>query len=698
MSIPVFCYHDTSPLGLPPELFARHLDAIRDAGYTTITGRELHAVCTGTAKPRRKTCVLTFDDGHVSNWLEAAPLLAERGMTGVFFVLADFIGAGPARRAGDVRYERMSDSLYAALRHGDTGQFMNEAELRALVDMGMDVQSHGCRHQGCFRNLTPNHTCGARKAHWCRSGIYAEERPHWPLFQNGSAYVYDGFWPIPRDQDAGDGAPNFRLRPTEERRAFCARDFARSLERVRAINGDGPQLFCWPWGHFDELSLAELKKAGYDGAFTLERGPVGPGTDPFRLNRVGVTPKKDEAWIRSRLRMYSSPLLSRLAPKRFRKAPEIRSVLYATDTATLSGGSRQLVNNAIGMRGLGLDVEVALSPGSGLAVPLREAGVPVREFPDFKSPRRTATFLRERVRGGVDAVHAFHNKAYKGGVLAKLCGPRFRLFINRGVIYKPNALMGLWARIADGMIANSFAASEALTKFAVPASRVSVIHNAFVPPRPMRPRALRKKRGVRIAYLGNSAPVKGFDVFLRMARILCDAGLRDAEFVALGVDHPERFADLLAGELKNRIALPGKIPHHEVLDELEMADILVSSSRMESFPNGLLEAFFAGAAVVATAVGGVPELIHEGENGFLCPSEDAECLAAKVRPLLDDYPERVRLGALCQRLVATRFSNEIKTRTLYRVYSGETVREPLIIEIPQADQPGPDPDEVFERL
>lgn len=71
----------------------------------------------------------------------------------------------------------------------------------------------------------------------------------------------------------------------------------------------------------------------------------------------------------------------------------------------------------------------------------------------------------------------------------------------------------------------------------------------------------------------------------------------------------------------------------------------------EGLPNVVLEALAAGLPVVATAVGGVPELIHDGENGWLAPPADAAGLASALAAALADPGERARRGAAGQSLV-----------------------------------------------
>ncbi|SNS12403.1 Glycosyltransferase involved in cell wall bisynthesis [Humidesulfovibrio mexicanus] len=703
-SIPVFCHHNVSEAdGHTPRQFEEHLAAIRDAGFRTISTRELVAAMSGAVPMPKKACVLTFDDCHLSNWTVAAPLLAKYSMTATFFCVTDFIGQGDKRpqlppEAGGPELFTAPESFRRVLDADDRTQFLNEAELRALIaDYGFEVHGHSARHQGAFRDLRLIARLGDAHAHWSATGIYpkrlrrAPGARDLPLFSTGSAYAYNGYWPHLRPADDG---LYFRRRSDAERRTFCLEDFGRCVARMREVNGGGPQYLCWPWGQYDELSLACAREAGFEAAFSLERSANAAGGDVMRIHRIGVGKTKDGAWMASRLRMYSGSVSARFFFKLLRKRPEVKSVLYMTDSEKLSGGSRQMLNNIVGMHESGLRVTAVIPPGSGFRAalgPLTSGANPVEivEFDGFRNYVRAASFvarLARRVKA--DVVHTFHARAYKSAALAKLPlfgGARYRLFINRGVIFPPNAIFALYCLAAQGVTVNSQVCGEVLRKYLVPQKLLRLVYNSFLPEPDMNggrlppERAPREKRGCRVLYLGNEGPAKGFDVFLRMAAELARRGVRDLEFVGAGVRDMRAFEPLVTPPLASRLRLPGNLSHAEALAELLAADVLVLPSRQESLPNVLLEAFACSLPVVCTTVGGMPELVHDGVNGLLRPSEDVDGLADAVAQLAADPLLRQRMGRINRRLLARRLGNAAKTLTLLRVYSGEALYEPLDI-------------------
>ena len=97
--------------------------------------------------------------------------------------------------------------------------------------------------------------------------------------------------------------------------------------------------------------------------------------------------------------------------------------------------------------------------------------------------------------------------------------------------------------------------------------------------------------------------------------------------------------------LEGRVRFLGPQPRERVVELFRAADASILSSSWENFPHTVVEALAVGTPVLATAAGGVAEVVRDGENGLLVPIEDAEALAAAVGRYFGDGELRERLRA-----------------------------------------------------
>jgi glycosyltransferase involved in cell wall biosynthesis/peptidoglycan/xylan/chitin deacetylase (PgdA/CDA1 family) len=700
-SIPVLCYHNVSEVdGHTPERFGEHLDAIEDAGYRTISALDLLAVVRGEKQAPPRSVVLTFDDGHLSNWLTVVPELARRSMTGTFFILTDFTDPGAARSAADAPAMRtMPEALKAALGSGDHSQFVNEGEVRAMLEAGMEVFSHGCRHQGAFRSLRPMARMGDAHARWPAWSVYPGYDPQWPCYEDGSGYVYDGFWP--RMDEAG--RPRMVLRSTAERLAFCRDDFARTMARIRELNRLDTQLFCWPWGHFCDDAEAALRQAGFAGAFTLERWVNARGTDPYRLNRIGVGRPKSGDWLQARLRMYGSDPAARVFFKFWRKRPEVRRVVHVADAADMADGGRML-HGLAALRDMGVEVCAVLDPASALAGEVEASSGRVIPFARFDSPVAAGSLLARLARDeGADVVHAHGRGAWRMGALARLMGGRFRLFMDVRAGHGPGSAL---AALAHGVICDSAWSADLLRGGPMAGrmlgSRLGVVNSAYAGPDHGGPDhgdpAPRRKRGARLIWAGGPAGDDGLDLFLRAAARFCEAGdHRDVEFAVAGVGPEDmaRFDTLLTPAVRERLRVTGELSRVQLLDELRFADVLCLTPRRGGRADIASAGLALGLPVVCTSSGALPELVADGVNGHVCAGGDHDCLADRLRLLAGDPGLRFVMGRAGRAVARTLLAPEAMGHALMRVYMGERLREPLAVAELARSLPPLDPDDVF---
>ena len=129
-------------------------------------------------------------------------------------------------------------------------------------------------------------------------------------------------------------------------------------------------------------------------------------------------------------------------------------------------------------------------------------------------------------------------------------------------------------------------------------------------------------------------------------------------------------------KLDGSVALMGE--REDIPEILAASDIFVLCSQWEGLPRAIIEAMLAGLPVVATRVGGVPELVDHGVTGFAVPPRDPEALAAALRKLLDDPELCRRMGKAGQKKALQDFSLE---RMLYET---QAVYEELLLKSPHS--------------
>ena len=155
--------------------------------------------------------------------------------------------------------------------------------------------------------------------------------------------------------------------------------------------------------------------------------------------------------------------------------------------------------------------------------------------------------------------------------------------------------------------------------------------------------------------VGRLVPAKGLDTLIdawaRLAREHPGARLL---LVGEGPLRPEIAARAASSGIGDRVVLLGA--RADVPELLRRADIYVSASRTEGMSNALLEALGSGLPVVATRTGSAPDVVVDGDCGWLVPVGDAAALAEALGRLVGDASQRARLGDAARRRAVAEFS------------------------------------------
>jgi glycosyltransferase involved in cell wall biosynthesis len=357
----------------------------------------------------------------------------------------------------------------------------------------------------------------------------------------------------------------------------------------------------------------------------------------------------------------------------------VRVVCITSQAASLTN-VRPEAEWFIGVARAGLDVTVMTEAGSIYADRMRAAGIRVVELTirrkyEWRVIRRIRAELRERP---ADVLHLFNNKAIANGIVAAM-GLPVAVVTYRGQTgnvrrYDPTCYLTHLNPRVSKITCVAEAVRRDLIANGVPRDKVVTIYKGHDPAwyRDVTP-AARGALGIPdgafvIALVANNRPRKGVPVLLESARYLpADTPLHFL-LVGAGMDDDAIRDQVAAGPLADRYHLLGY--RDDVLGLVAACDgAVLPAIRREGLPKTVIEAMALGLPVVVTRTGGSPELIVDGECGYVVEPGDPRGLAAALQRLADD-PEHARaMGANARARLAGRFGVAQGVASLVSLYT-----------------------------
>jgi L-malate glycosyltransferase len=373
-------------------------------------------------------------------------------------------------------------------------------------------------------------------------------------------------------------------------------------------------------------------------------------------------------------------LASRIAPLR---------VTFLIGSLEVGGAETQLVRLANGLdRNRFSPSIVCLWKGGELEdsvapdVPVITAALPrgLRRVPGGRAVlamRILAALVRTLRRQRPDVIHAYLPAAYVlGGLVAWMLRVPVIIASRRGLTSFESFGSGRWLaklanRVIDVQICNSQAVRDwAVAKEGLSVRRLRVIPNGIELPSLQPPPSLPeqwKTTGAKAAMVANLIRYKGHREVLQSVAIVAKR-------------HPT-FRLVLIGEGPERSALVGLAQQLAITDNVIFAgrlrdaaalmrgfDFTVLGSSEEGFPNALMESMARAIPVVATAVGGVTELVKDGIHGLLVPYGDSQAMATAILWMIEHPDERETMGASGRARIAAEFSTERMVGATQAVY------------------------------
>jgi glycosyltransferase involved in cell wall biosynthesis len=361
-------------------------------------------------------------------------------------------------------------------------------------------------------------------------------------------------------------------------------------------------------------------------------------------------------------------------------------VLHLRASNFYGGPERQLHCHALAARGSGFEIEVASFAESGAAPAflrqIADSGIATHVIAVRSAYDRSApAALRALVRAGRFDILATHDyRSHLVGWLAVRRSSCHWLAFSRGFTSE-NLKVRLFQlgerflmRFAERVVAVSAAQKQRLVASGVRADRTDVVHNAIdvqaiarTPAEDLRARYGFPPASPVVVAAGRFSAEKGQADLLRAARRVL-AQQPQARFVLFGdgPDLPGLRAEIARCGQQAQILCPGF--EANLPGCLKGADVVVNPSLSEGLPNIVLEAMALGVPVLATDVGGVPELVQDGVSGRLVPARQPARLAAVLLEMLQDAPVRARLARAGRERVLRDFSFEVQMAALASTY------------------------------
>jgi len=233
---------------------------------------------------------------------------------------------------------------------------------------------------------------------------------------------------------------------------------------------------------------------------------------------------------------------------------------------------------------------------------------------------------------------------------------------------------------ADKIIAVSqFTKRELLEYYKVPESKIRVIYNG-VDTRKFQPakdkRKIKKALGfnpddLAIVSVGRLYARKGLFTLIESIPAVVKR-FKNAKFIISGKGQSDEMRKLTAYAekigVKDNIVFTGYYPDKKLPKLYQAADVFAFSTFYEHHPFAVLEALSTGLPVVATSVGGIPETIENGKNGFLVEPFSPAQFADKILYLLEHPAEASEMGVLARKTVLERFDWRIVVKDVLKVY------------------------------
>jgi len=230
-------------------------------------------------------------------------------------------------------------------------------------------------------------------------------------------------------------------------------------------------------------------------------------------------------------------------------------------------------------------------------------------------------------------------------------------------------------KIADKVIALNRFEKQHFLQIGVDANKIAIIPNGVLLEEFKRNYYNFKEKheieGKMVVFVGRLDRVKGLDTLIEAFHLVKRQNFHDVKLVLVGEDwgFKKRLLELCTRyNMSTDVLFIDHPTREDIISAYQASEMFVLPSNYETFSIAMLEAFACAKPVVATTVGGIPEIIVKGKHGFLVRPHDPKELAGAIIFLLRNEDAAKKMGLAGERLIAQQFSIDIVARNIENLY------------------------------
>ncbi|WP_375089628.1 glycosyltransferase family 4 protein [Peribacillus sp. RS7] len=256
-------------------------------------------------------------------------------------------------------------------------------------------------------------------------------------------------------------------------------------------------------------------------------------------------------------------------------------------------------------------------------------------------------------------------RAFNKKIIYHIHGAEFAIYYAEASLFEKKKIIRVLENV-DKVIALSNTWKNNLLKIA-PSSNVEVVHN------PVNIKNFKAKYNpsneVNILFMGRLGKRKGvYDLLQAIEEIIISYPF--VKLYLCGDGEINKVKEIIEKKnLSNNVFIPGWINNEEKIKYIQKSDIYILPSYNEGLPISILEAMAGSLPIISTKIGGIPEAVSQGENGYLFTPGNIKDMKMYLIKLIEDKPLRERLGKESLEICRNNFDIQIINKNIIKIYS-----------------------------